>query len=415
MNLKNFSVILALLSIELKVFASPIKDIISEGENSILETLDAEVSDDALETIIVDSSIEDANDDSDSDWENSEVPTDTMNDGEDFWSLPCDDFYSCMDWVGENKAMLGFSDEFIQYMISQYEAGKSDELVQQFKAIDYGMKVDVNGHQMSVGIKGKDNDKTIVVLPGLGLPSPVLLYDDITESLSTDFKVITIEPFGYGLSDQVLEKRTVENIVSEIHTCLQKLGIDKYYLMGHSIGGIYSLVFDDKYPDEVLGFIGLDNTPNNYEMVGFAPTPEAIFTFVKIADKYQFLQLYPEEATQDLQLLLSMMKMYQTHTEEDLNNIEVVLRYTYYSPNTVNESDLVVDNMAYTKNMRFHCPVLMFLASESVASEEKWKPLHEAMIANPDKSEIIDVESTHAFIFSQNKELISDKIKEWID
>jgi len=414
MNLKNVIAILSLLSIELKVFASPINDIISEEETSVVETLNAEVSDDAFETINVDSSIEDANDESDSDEEIRDIPSDIVIESEELWDLPCDDFYSCMDWVGENKEMLGYSDEFIQYMIAQYEDGKSAELIQQYEAINYGMKVDVNGHLINVDIKGKNNDKTIVLLPGLGMPSPVLFYKDIAESLSTDFKVVTIEPFGYGLSDQVSEERTVENIVSEIRTCLQKLGIKQYYLMGHSIGGLYSLVFDDKYPEEVLGFIGLDNTPNNFDEE-FTVTPDALIPFIRIAYKYQLLALYPEEATGSIQLLMSMLTTYQDRTEEDLKNIEVILKYTNNSPNIVNESDLVNENMAYTKDMKFHCPALMFIASESCEQDENWKKLHQAMIANPDHSDIKEVESTHAFIFSQNKEIITKTIKEWIN
>jgi len=413
MNLKNIIAILSLLSIELKVFASPINDIISEGETSVVEILDAEVSDDAFETINVDSAIEDANDESDSDLETADLPTDIVN--EDIWDLPCDNFYSCMDWVRENKQMIGYSDEFIEYMIEQYKDGKSVELIHQYKSINYGTKVDIDGHLMNVDIKGKNNEKTIVLLPGLGMQSPVLFYEDIAESLSTDYKVITIEPFGYGLSDQVSEERTVENIVSEIHTCLQKLGIQQYYLIGHSIGGIYSLVFDDKYPNEVLGFIGLDNTPNNFEFKDFAPTPEALTPFIRIAYKYQLLALYPEEVTGSLQLFMSMLKTYQDRTEEDLKNIEIILKYTNYSPNVINESDHVIDNMDFTKDMKFHCPALMFIATESIEQDENWEALHQAMIANPDHSEIKKVEATHAFIFSQNKELITKSIKEWIN
>jgi len=417
MNLKNVITILSLLSIELKVFASPLNDIIPEEETSVVETLNAEVSDDAFETVNVDSAtaIEDANADSDSDEEIPDLLTDIVSDSEELWDLPCDDFYSCMDWVGENKEMLGYSDEFIQYMITQYEAGKGAELVQQYEAINYGIKVDVNGHLMNVDIQGEGNDKTIVVLNGLGMPSPILFYKDVAESLSTDFKVITIEPFGYGLSDQVSEERTVENIVSEIHTCLQKLGIQQYYLMGHSIGGLNSLVFDNKYPEEVLGFIGLDNEPNNFVNEDIAATPNALIPFIRIAYKYQFLELYPEEANNDVQLLLAMLNMYQIRTEEDLKNIETIIKYTYYSPNVVNESDHINDNIAYTNGMRFNCPALMFLATENTDKDERWESLHQAMIADPDHSEVIVVESTHAFIFTENKEFITNKIKEWIN
>ena len=48
------------------------------------------------------------------------------------------------------------------------------------------------------------------------------------------YEVITIEPFGYGLSDSTKRKRTIENIVEELHECVKNLGEEEYYLMGHS-------------------------------------------------------------------------------------------------------------------------------------------------------------------------------------
>jgi len=413
MNLKNISIILALLSFQVKVFSSTIKDTVSEGEKSAVEVLDAEISDDAFETFNVDTVLEDDINGSDSELENLEVSTDTVN--EDIGDIPCDSFYSCMDWINENKDILGFTDEILQYTISQYEAGESVKFIKEFKNIDYGMKVEVNGHQMNVDIKGEGNDKTIVVLTGLSAPSPVIFYKDITDILSTNFKVVTIEPFGYGLSDQVTEERTTENIVTEIHSCLEKLGIDRYYLLGHSIGGLYSIVFDDKYPNEVLGFIGLDNTPSYYYRPEMQPLPEFLIPLIKINYKYQLYALYPKEMTFEVDALLEMAKTYQNYTEEDLKIIETNLKYNYNSPNIINEINHLLDNIVYTEDMHFHCPTLMFLTSEINDNDSEWMSLHEALITNPEKSEIFVVDALHNFIHSQQRDFIVDKINEWIN
>ena len=67
-----------------------------------------------------------------------------------------------------------------------------------------------------------------------------------------------IEPFGYGLSDSTKRKRTIENIVEELHECVKNLGEEEYYLMGHSISGLYTLYWSQIYPDEIKGIIGID-------------------------------------------------------------------------------------------------------------------------------------------------------------
>ena len=46
--------------------------------------------------------------------------------------------------------------------------------------------------------------------------------------LSEHFTVITIEPFGYGLSDGTDKERSIENISEEL-PCLETLGYPEYH------------------------------------------------------------------------------------------------------------------------------------------------------------------------------------------
>lgn len=66
-----------------------------------------------------------------------------------------------------------------------------------------------------------------------------------------------MEPFGYGLSDQVDTERSIENIIEELYTCLEEIGVHQYYLMAHSISGLYSLYYANTYPEKIHGFIGI--------------------------------------------------------------------------------------------------------------------------------------------------------------
>ena len=76
---------------------------------------------------------------------------------------------------------------------------------------------------MSYGIYGENNDETIVFLTGLGVPSPILTYRPLAETLSDKFKVIIVEPFGYGMSDNTESPRTIENITKELQKVKIKL------------------------------------------------------------------------------------------------------------------------------------------------------------------------------------------------
>lgn len=85
---------------------------------------------------------------------------------------------------------------------------------------------------------------------GKGTPSPVLDFKLLIDELSPEYKVVAIEPFGYGLSDETEKARKTENIVSEVHEAVQQLGIDRYVLMGLSITGLYGVSYVNSYPDE---------------------------------------------------------------------------------------------------------------------------------------------------------------------
>jgi pimeloyl-ACP methyl ester carboxylesterase len=90
----------------------------------------------------------------------------------------------------------------------------------------YGIFIDVNGGKICVNVQGTGS-KTVVLLTGAGSPSPVLEMAPLAEKLKENFTIVTIEYFGYGLSNIVKSDRTVEKICEEIHTVLQQLRYTK--------------------------------------------------------------------------------------------------------------------------------------------------------------------------------------------
>ena len=134
-------------------------------------------------------------------------------------------------------------------------------------------KISLNGESFYVyyysGPKYKKNKKTLVILPGYSyfdinnLNKKYVPHKDfkkLIKELGKEYNIVVIEYYGYNNSDDTIMKRSADNICEEIHTALYLLGIKKYILMPHSISGLYSMNYINKYPEEVEGIIGIDIT-----------------------------------------------------------------------------------------------------------------------------------------------------------
>ncbi|WP_147534337.1 alpha/beta hydrolase [Bacillus marasmi] len=111
-----------------------------------------------------------------------------------------------------------------------------------------------------------------IILEG-GSAASSASWGEIPKELSKTATVITYDRGGYAWSDKAKTERTGENIVKELYTVLKKENIEgPYILVGHSLGGMYTRLFAQTYPDEVAGIVLLDARTED-----FSKRTEAIF------------------------------------------------------------------------------------------------------------------------------------------
>lgn len=67
------------------------------------------------------------------------------------------------------------------------------------------------------------------------------------------YKVFCPDLPGFGKSD-VQEPVTMEAMADAVAACLDKEGVSKCVMLGHSMGGYVTLAFAERYPDRLLGF-----------------------------------------------------------------------------------------------------------------------------------------------------------------
>lgn len=103
---------------------------------------------------------------------------------------------------------------------------------------------------------------------GSGLPIVLLhgfcedlsLWEDLVKTINPQYQVISIDLPGFGKSDPIEDDLSIEKVASYVHnTVINDLHIDKYIVIGHSLGGYISLALADLYPESIIAF-GLINS-----------------------------------------------------------------------------------------------------------------------------------------------------------
>lgn len=275
---------------------------------------------------------------------------------------------------------------FVNLISNEREKGKIE---------DYGQKVLVDGKQMNVLIQG-DGKETIVLLPGYGTASPVLDFMPLVNELSPYYRVVVIEPFGYGLSDDTDKVRTSQNIVDEIHECLQKLNIKKYTLMGHSIFGIYGLEYVNQYEKEVKAFVGIDNSVPKQE------TDELPVSSLQLLHQSGFYRLIVKMNPDQL-----VMPNVDDQTKDQ---IKMLTFRNFLDESQASEAENFRHNFNNAQRLDFpkNLPVVFYLADQTEEETPSWKPMHEDLLKNVDHGKVVTFEGGHYLHHTKSKEIAAD-------
>lgn len=257
----------------------------------------------------------------------------------------------------------------------------------------YGESVTVDGKSMNVVVAG-DGDETIVLLPGLGTAAPALDFQPLIAELQDTYRVVAVEPFGTGLSDQTDVARTADNITREVHAALQELGVDRYVLMGHSISGIYALTYTAAYADEVSAFVGIDSSVP--DQPGWdEPIPTSVISTLSTLGLTRVLSGIAGDPYEGLP--------YDDETKEQM---QVLSARNAAAPTLLDEMDNAPANFAAVSGLTFPAdlPVLLFVADED-AEVPGWLELHEAQAASVDHGEVVRIDGGHYLHHTQSPEL----------
>jgi pimeloyl-ACP methyl ester carboxylesterase len=120
----------------------------------------------------------------------------------------------------------------------------------QFMTLDDGLKVHFTD-------TGPSDRSTLVLIHGFS--SSLHTWNDWRDSLDADYRVITIDLPGHGLTRAYEDgKAGIELFADVVHEVTQKRGADRFTIAGNSMGGNTAWSYAVKYPETVEGLILVD-------------------------------------------------------------------------------------------------------------------------------------------------------------
>ncbi|GAB3521705.1 alpha/beta fold hydrolase [Arthrobacter monumenti] len=272
----------------------------------------------------------------------------------------------------------------------------------------YGDLVEVAGGEVNVVRAGTEGAQPLVLLSGLGTVAPALDFAPLIRELDA-YDVIVVEGFGYGYSDMSARDRTVENISTELHEALSTLDIEKpYVLAGHSIAGLYTLDYANRYPSEVSAVIGIDPSvpttqlakdsaaSGGINIIGILSTIGLVRTAVSVAPSLV------DPPSDD-------------YTRAELERKRQMTIWDYGNAAVADESARVASNVAALQGVTYpeDLPVLHFLASDNVAQSPDWLESHKNQLKNVKRHKIVELKGPHNLQWTQSKAM-AQKITEFL-
>jgi pimeloyl-ACP methyl ester carboxylesterase len=124
------------------------------------------------------------------------------------------------------------------------------------RTFEIGQYVKAAGRQLWMHRSG-DGGPAVVFAPGAGMVG--LDYLKIHERVAELTTSVLYDRAGTGWSDGTALPRTPGEVTDELRDLLRAAGVPApYILVGHSLGGVYTRRYAQRFPDEVAGLVLLE-------------------------------------------------------------------------------------------------------------------------------------------------------------
>ena len=267
-----------------------------------------------------------------------------------------------------------------------------------------GQMVSVNGHDMSVFVKG-NGPQTLVFLSGAGTASPILDFKDLYDGLSKKYKIVVVERAGYGYSEDTSKSRDVSEVLSETRQALAKAHVSgPYIILSHSMASLETLLWQEKYPSEIQAIIGLDwALPESYSQLRMH---SQILRMARLGSQLGLLRYIPSRLyVPNENLSSSDRRLYQRIAYRQILS-QAMLNESLSVKGNAKKVDAKIDSQIPT--------LLLVSNGEGTSfSKEEWRNYAARFAKDQENIELTFYDAPHYLYHYQTKEVVA-KIEDFI-
>ena len=219
--------------------------------------------------------------------------------------------------------------------------------------------VDVNGLRLHYVDWGNPSAPPLVLLHGHG--SNVHTFDQLADRLRHDWRITALDQRGHGDSDWA-DDYAGEHFVADFAGFASAVGLERFSLLGHSMGGLVAMAYAAANPDAVERLVIVDIGPEvgreGAESVR-RQTVEAPEEFDSLEDVYAFLRASDPEPPDD------MLRYRAKHGARQLENGKWGWKYDRALRSASGESRLPDPELLWAALASISCPTLVVRGERS--------------------------------------------------
>ena len=100
----------------------------------------------------------------------------------------------------------------------------------------------------------------LVLVHGFG--NDARIWDDFAPTVAPYYRVLALDQRGHGDSAWALHgEYEYEHFVADLECVCESLAIDRFVLVGHSLGGRVAMLYGGEHPEKLAGLVIVDSAP----------------------------------------------------------------------------------------------------------------------------------------------------------